>query len=73
MSIGTSAHTRRHASEEAGGARRLWSVVGLLFVKPGVGVASTSRLNDEAAHSDQRDWAYGLIVRATESPYNCQM
>jgi hypothetical protein len=55
------------------GAGRLRSRLGRLVVMPDVVLAMGSHLTGDDSDVDQRSWAYGVIVRATESAYLCQM
>jgi hypothetical protein len=55
------------------GADRLRPRVGRVIVMPDAVLAMGSHLTGEDRDVDQPSWAYGLIVRATESAYLCQM
>jgi hypothetical protein len=74
MPAETPARAGRPESEVVvSGADRLRSRVGRLVVMPDAVLAMGSHLTGEDSDVDQRSWAYGVIARATESAYLCQM
>jgi hypothetical protein len=74
MPIETPARPGRPTSDVVvSGASRLLSRVGGLVVMPDVVLAMGSHLTGDDSDVDQRSWAFGVIVRATESAYLCQM
>jgi hypothetical protein len=73
MPFETPAWARRPFDVLFSGVDQLPSRVDMLVVMPVAVLAMGGHLTGEASNLDQRSWAYGAIVRATESAYLCQM